>query len=92
MEIVNVEARTFEAMMTRFESFAARVKSLCRENGEKTLQTWLDGEDVCKILGISPRTLQTFRDSGKIPFSRIEHKMYYRPADVEKLITKLKTA
>ena len=85
-----MEARTFEAMMTRFESFAARVEDLCRENGEKTLKQWLDGEDVCKLLGISPRTLQTFRDSGKIPYTRIEHKMYYRPADVEKLILKLK--
>ncbi len=90
MEIINVEARTFEAMMTRFENFAARVDALCRENGEKTLQTWLDGEDVCKLLGISPRTLQTFRDSGKIPHTRIEHKMYYRPQDVEQLIQKLK--
>ncbi len=90
MEIVNVEARTFEAMMSRFESFAARVESLCRENCEKTLKQWLDGEDVCKLLGISPRTLQTFRDSGKIPYTRIEHKMYYRPADVEKLIQTLK--
>ena len=90
MEIVNIEARTFEAMMTRFENFAARVENWCRENGEKTLKTWLDGEDVCKLLGISPRTLQTFRDSGRIPYTRIEHKMYYRPADVEKLIQKLK--
>ena len=90
MEIVNVEARTFEAMMTRFESFAARVESLCSENGEKTLKQWLDGQEVCEILGISPRTLQTFRDSGKIPYTRIEHKMYYRPQDVEQLILKLK--
>ena len=92
MEIVNLEARTFEAMMTRFEAFVARLDALYCENGDKTLQTWLDGEDVCKILGISQRTLQTFRDSGKIPYTRIEHKMYYRPADVENLITKLKTA
>ena len=90
MEIINMEARTFEAMMTRFESFAARVESLCRENGEKTLKQWLDGQEVCQILGVSPRTLQTFRDSGKIPYTRIEHKMYYRPIDVEKLIQKLK--
>ena len=85
-----MEARTFEAMMTRFENFAARVESLCHENGEKTLKPWLDGQEVCQILGISPRTLQTFRDSGKIPYTRIGHKMYYRPAAVEQLIQKLK--
>jgi hypothetical protein len=44
--------------MTRFESFAERVEALCRANGEKTMQEWLDNQDVCEILNISPRTIQ----------------------------------
>jgi hypothetical protein len=91
MEIINVEARTFEAMMTRFETFAERVDTLCRANGDKTMQQWLDNQDVCQILNIAPRTLQTYRDNGTIPHTRIAHKMYYRPEDVERLIHKLKT-
>jgi hypothetical protein len=86
MEIINVEARTFEAMMSRFESFAERVDTLCMGGGEKTLKQWLDNQEVCWLLGISPRTLQTYRDNGTIPHTRIGYKMYYRPADIERLL------
>ncbi len=90
MEIVNIEARTYEALMTRFENFAQRVETLCNNTGEKSLQKWLDNQDVCEILGICKRTLQTYRDNGKLPYSQIGYKIYYRPEDVEQLIQKLK--
>lgn len=86
MEIVSMEASTFEAMMAGFESFARRVETLCRQHGEKRLQEWLDNQDVCEILGISKRTLQTYRDNGTLAFSQIGHKMYYRREDVKKLM------
>ena len=41
MEVVSMEASTFEAMMAGFESFARRVETLCRQHGEKRLQEWL---------------------------------------------------
>ncbi len=85
MNIINVEARTFEAMLSRFEAVAARIESLCRENGDKAMEQWLGNEDVCRLLDISPRTLQSYRDCGRIPFSRIGHKMYYKPADIARL-------
>lgn len=91
MEIINVEASTFEAMMARFEAFAERVETLCRNNGDKGMQKWLDDQDVCEILNISKRTLQTYRDNGTLAYSQIGHKMFYRPQDVEQLIHKLKT-
>jgi hypothetical protein len=86
MEIINIVARTFEAMMTRFESFAERVEVLCRSNGEKTMQEWLDNQDICEILNISPRTLQTMRDNGTIHYTRIGNKMYYNADDLKRLI------
>lgn len=91
MEIINVEARTFEAMMARFETFAQNVETLCRNNADKGLQKWLDNQDVCQILNISKRTLQTYRDNGTLPFSQINHKMFYRAEDVEQVINNLKT-
>jgi excisionase family DNA binding protein len=86
MEIINIEVHTFEAMMKRFESFAERVEALCRVNGEKTMQEWLDNQDICEILNISPRTLQTMRDNGTIPYTRIGNKMYYKADDLKRLI------
>ena len=86
MEIINVEARTFEAMMTRFETFAGKVDTLCRENGDKSLKEWLDNQDVCRTFDLSLRTLQTYRDNGTLPFTRIGNKMYYKADDLRRII------
>lgn len=91
MEIINVESRTWEMMMARLENFAERVEKLCGISGDKALQKWLDNQEVCEILDISKRTLQTYRDKGALSYTQIGHKMYYRPEEVESLINKLKT-
>jgi AraC-like DNA-binding protein len=71
MEIVNIEAKTFEAMLTKFESFAKRMEHLCRLHGDRGLSEWLDNQDVCRLLNISPRTLQTLRDNGTLACGQI---------------------
>ena len=90
MDITNIETRTWEMMMAKFEAFAESVELLCQCNGDKSMQKWLDNQDVCQILGISKRTLQTYRDNGTLPFTQINHKMYYRPQDIEQVINNLK--
>lgn len=86
MEIVNIDAQTFEMMLSRFESFAKRIEQLCLLHGEKKMSDWLDNQDVCLLLNISPRTLQTLRDNGTLAYTQINHKIYYKPADVEKIV------
>ena len=39
------------------------------------------------MLNISPRTLQTLRDSGTLAYSQINHKTYYRPEDVLRIVS-----
>lgn len=46
----------------------------------------MDNQDVCLYLDISPRTLQTLRDGGRLAFTQIQRKIYYKPEDVEKLM------
>ncbi|GAB6012457.1 helix-turn-helix domain-containing protein [Viscerimonas tarda] len=89
MEIINIEAHTFEAMVSRFEQFVKRIDSLC-DHKDRELQKWLDNQDVCQILNISKRTLQTYRDNGALPYSQINHKMYYKPGDVQKVMQLIK--
>ena len=38
---------------------------------------YLQGEDVCEMLHISKRTLQTLRDEGAIPYTTIGGKILY---------------
>ena len=89
MEIINIEARTFEVMTEKFRQFSIKVNNICRSQ-DKSLAKWLDNQDVCMILNISKRTLQTYRDNDTIPYSQINHKMYYKPEDVEQMLNQLK--
>lgn len=91
MEIIMIEARTFEAMMAGFETLVRNVEMFCQQNSDKGMQKWLDNQEVCELLKISKRTLQTYREKGLMPFSQIGHKIFYRPQDVERVIDNLKT-
>ena len=50
------------------------------------LEDWIDAQDVMHYLHISPRTLQTLRTNGTLPFSRIGNKLYYRKQDIQKIL------
>lgn len=47
---------------------------------------YLSGEEVCKILHISKRTLQEYRDIQLIPYVSLPGKMLYRETDILKLL------
>ena len=55
--------------------------------GEKSKHTdWLHNGDVCRLLNISKRTLQHYRDTGVLAFAQIGNKCYYKREDVERLL------
>lgn len=85
MKIVTIEARTFELWKTKFEEFAQRMETLCAPY-KKNKETWLDNSDVCRLLNVSARTMQTYRDTGKLPYSQINNKLYYKASDVQRFI------
>ena len=59
MEIVSIERKTFEAMVAKFDRFVHRMEAICQRHGEKRISEWMDNQDVCRMLNISPRKLQT---------------------------------
>ena len=77
-------------------SNVSQMKAMAGRGTDKRLGEWLDrsnlfacqskNQDVCQILNISPRTLQTLRQNGTLAYSQIEHKTYYKPEDVERII------
>lgn len=83
MEVVVIDKATFERMLSGFEIFAEKVERLCREQEDLGEKEWLDSDDVCRLLCINPRTLQTMRENGTLAYTKISHKVYYRPEDVK---------
>lgn len=46
----------------------------------------IDNETLLKLMKVSRRTLQSWRDQGIISFSQIGSKIYYQMSDVQKLL------
>lgn len=86
MEIVIIEKKTFEALLAQVATLTGKVNVLTRKCSDRHIAKWLDGEDVCRMLRISPRTLQTLRDNRIIGYSRFNRKFYYKPEEVSRLL------
>ena len=87
MEIVSIERKTFEELVAKFDRFVSRMDAICHGHGEKKMSEWMDNQDVCRMLNISPRTLQTLRDNGTLAYSQINYKIYYRLEDVQRIVS-----
>lgn len=86
MEVVIIEKKTFEALLSGVETLTGKVGALCRRCNDKQMQKWLDGQEVCRLLRISPRTLQSLRDNRTIGCTQINRKFYYKPEEIERLM------
>jgi excisionase family DNA binding protein len=65
---------------------ARRVATLRKRSESKELKEWLDSQDVCEILGVTKRTVQTLRETGRLAYTMIARKVFYRPQDVKKFL------
>ena len=87
MEVISIERSTYEELLTSFNSFVTQMRAMADRGTDKRLGDWLDNQDVCQMLNISPRTLQTLRDNGTLAYSQINRKVYYKPEDVERILS-----
>ena len=72
MEIVTIEKKTFELWQEKFNHFINHMDALCIPLRRKQ-DKWLDNCETCRLLNVSARTMQTYRDN----------KIYYKISDVE---------
>jgi excisionase family DNA binding protein len=50
---------------------------------DQMISKWISSEEVCHLLMISKRTLQTYKKNGILPFAQIGRKIYYKASDIE---------
>lgn len=60
------------------------VKNLLEEKTEEEINSqWVESTVARKLLGVSQKTWQTYRDERRIPFSQFGRKIYVKRADLE---------
>ena len=84
MQVITIESQAFQKLVDQLEAIQQKLN---KEKSTTPLSDiWMDNQDVCELLHVSKRTLQHYRDSGKIPFSQIGAKIYYKASDIDEFL------
>ena len=75
MNVVIISKEKYEEMVGKLNHLSDRVNEILRKREEKRLSRWMDNQEVCQQLRISPRTLQTLRDNGMIVYYQLGGKI-----------------
>lgn len=86
MGIVCIDERVWRELVKRLKELAARSGRVEKLFNPPASDGWLDAQDVCRRLGISKRTLQMYRTAGRLPFSNVGGKYFYREQDVARYL------
>jgi len=87
MEILDRKSTEIAFFLAAMDELLDTIKQALKNrtshlNGEK----FLSNRDVCQMLHVSSRTLQDWRDTGKIPFIQIKGKILYKESEIMKWI------
>ena len=84
MEVITIESQAFKELSAQI----LQIKSQLDKQKKLTPleDAWLDNNDVVKLLKVSKRTLQTYRDQGDLSFSQVGAKIYYLASDVDNFL------
>lgn len=83
MEILDKKSTETTSFFTGLDELLDTIQQALKSrtpqlNGEK----FLSNRDVCRMLHVSSRTLQDWRDTGKIPFIQIKGKIIYKESEI----------
>ena len=87
MEVIAIQKSAFDGMKNELKDLLEMTKDATEKyvsifNKEK----WLDNQEVCLMMNITKRTLQTYKDKGLLPYSKLNRKNYYKRSDVQALL------
>ena len=87
MKGVVIEQKAFEKLLSKINLLTDAINFINQTIQKEELDKWLDSQDVCMALNISPRTLQYYRNKGIIPYSFIGNKIYYEAPTIASILS-----
>ena len=82
MEAIIFTKDQFTELMSKLDTIQSQINI---KAGPKQ-ETYLGNIELMALLDVSKRTAQTWRDEGKISFSQMGSKIYYKLSDVDKFM------
>ena len=82
MNAVILTQEQYNEIITRIDELKSEIKG----NSKSSSNEFVDNVDFIKLMNISKRTAQAWRDEGKIAFSQVGGKIYYKMSDVQVML------
>ncbi len=87
MEVVAIQKSTLEEMNDELRELLEMTENATQKyTSIFKKERWLDNQEVCVMLNISKRTLQTYKDKGWLAYSKLNRKNYFKFSDVQTLL------
>lgn len=86
MEVLIFQEEAFEEMVAKFTHCLDHMNDLLPKQGGKSLNRWMDSQEVCRQLNISLRTLQDYCGNGIIACYQLGGKILYKGSDFERML------
>lgn len=87
MEVITIQSEAFQQIMATLKDIQSKVENM--QSRKKALEDDLvDTFEACRILKICRRTLERYRDSGDLQYTKVKRRIFYRVSDIENLMLK----
>lgn len=78
--------RMFSALMERFEKLERAFERMNRLKDSLDGDTLLDNYDLCRLLGVTKRTLARYRQKKLIRYYMIDGRTYYKASEIQEFL------
>jgi hypothetical protein len=85
MEVITIQLEAFKEIMSKLDNIQRKVQKI--SNRKKALENeMIDTFEACRILKVCRRTLERYRISHGLAYTKINRRIFYKVSDIEKLM------
>lgn len=87
--VVIVDEHLFNKLMGKIDHLNDKIDSISVSKNDGFKDRWYVTDEVCKLLNVSKRTLQSMRDNKLIAYKKAGRKIYYKASDIEAYLNRI---
>ena len=87
MELKVLSNEEYDRIILKLDQVLELLTEVSKKAKSPLEESWLDTYEAARVLKVSTRTLQNYRDNRILPFSKIGSKIYFKASDIENLLT-----
>lgn len=83
MKEIFIPIKEFESLSSQVDKIETLLRVHINNTPKSLSEQWLNVKETCKVLNVTPRTLQTYRDKRLIPFTQHQSKILFKASDIQ---------